>query len=148
VPLKTNKKMNFAASLDHSFHGISTLPSDNIKSIVNHSFEKTYLEDRTKRDQDVLLKMLLKNQKVRSQDTKAALMRNQAIKEKMEGLNKKDSKFKLKQFEDVKATGYISETTKDVKKAYKESVKKSNIETDSVLKIAELNKAKETITQK
>jgi len=49
MPLyKTNKKMKFMDLTDKNYHGITSLPSDNIKSIVNHNFEKDYLEEKTK----------------------------------------------------------------------------------------------------
>lgn len=135
---KTNKKMYFLGGMDKSFHGIATLPSDNIKNIVNHGFEKDYLETKEKRDQDKLIKILMKEENVRGQETKASIMRNQAIKDKIEKGSSKPNAFKLKQFDEAKPTTYISETTKDIRKRYKDSMKKSNIETDSVLKIAEL----------
>lgn len=140
---KTNKKMHFIAGMDKSYHGISTLPSDNIKNIVNHGFAKDFLEERTKKEQDLLLKLLLKEENTRGLETKASIMRNQAIKDKIENFTKKQAPFKLKQYDEVKPSDYISDTTKEIRKKYKENVsKKSNIETDSVLKIADLtNKA-------
>ena len=142
MPLyKTNKKMAFMNVSDKSYHGVNTLPSDNIKSIVNHSFEKDYLLDKTKKEQDLLLKLLLKEENVRGEETKASKLRNQAIKDKIEGQDKQQARFRLKQFDNVKASNYISEITKNMKSTWQESVKKSNIETDSVLKIADLNKS-------
>lgn len=136
--------MNFSTSADGTFHGIATLPSDNIKNIVNHDFEKDYISNKNKKDQDQLIKLLMKEENVRSQETKASIMRNQAIQDKMVKLQQKDMPFKLKQFDEVKPSSYISDTTKEIRKKYKDSMKKSNIETDSVLKIAELtSQAKE-----
>jgi len=135
---KTNKKMQFMASQDGSLHGIATLPSDNIKNIVNHGYEKQYLEHRTKKDQDQLLKILIKEENCRGQDTKASVMRNQAIKDKIEHSHQQPNNFKLKQFDEVKPSCYISDTTKDIKKKHRDSCKKSNIETESVLKIADM----------
>jgi hypothetical protein len=141
MPLyKTNKKMKFMDITANNYHGVTSLPSDNIKNIVNHNFEKDYLEEKTKREQDILLKVLLKEENVRSEETKASKLRNQAIKDKMDNIGKQEAKFKLKQYDNVKASNYISETTKNIKNAAQESVKKSNIETESVLKIADLNK--------
>lgn len=37
---KTNKRMKFTSLNDPSYHGIVTAPSDDIRNIVNHSFEK------------------------------------------------------------------------------------------------------------
>jgi hypothetical protein len=136
---KTHKKMNIVPTDDKSTHGITTLPSDNIRDIVNHDYEKTFLEIKTKRDQDQLMKLLMKEDNTRTMDTKASIMRNQAIKQKLDKAAEKQTPFRLKQFDEVKSSGYVTDATKDIRKKYKDSLKKeSNIETDSVLRIAEL----------
>jgi hypothetical protein len=92
---KTSKKMQFMAD-GESQHGIPTMPSDDIRQIVNHGYEKQYLETKTKFEQNQLLKLLMKEENPRSQDTKASIMRNQAIKDKIEKSSLKVSPFKLK----------------------------------------------------
>jgi hypothetical protein len=87
--------MQFMAD-GESQHGIPTMPSDDIRQIVNHGYEKQYLETKTKFEQNQLLKLLMKEENPRSQDTKASIMRNQAIKDKIEKSSLKVSPFKLK----------------------------------------------------
>lgn len=138
---KTDKKMTFMNNSDRTYHGVATMTSDNIKNIVNHDYEKEFLERKTKKEENQIMRLLLKGENMRTMDTKASIMRNQAIKDKLDKVNQNENSFRLKQFDDVQPSAYISNTTKDIKKRYKESGSKSNkskIETDSVLKIAEL----------
>lgn len=135
--VKTTKRMVFGDLKD--YHGLPTLPSDNMSKIVNHQFEKDYILNRTKRERDHLIKVLLKEENVRGQDTKASIMRNKAIKSRLDAVDAKPDRFILKQFEDIKPSNYISETTKDLKKSTPAKSKKSNFDTASVLRIAELN---------
>ena len=136
---KTSKRMKFADINDDSYHGIATLPSDNIRNIVRHDFEKSYLNERIKRKQELLAKIQNKKENIRSQETKASIMRNQAIKERIDNKDKEQSRFKLKLTDESKPASVLSETTKEIRRNYKEQLK-SNIETESVLKIAEMNK--------
>ena len=137
-PFKSKKRMIFGENKD--LHGIPTLPSDNIGKIVNHGYEKDYILSKTKKDRDQLIRLLLKNENVRSQETKASVMRNNAIKTKLEVNNANCQAFRLKQFDEVKPSAYISETTKDLKKTSPARSKQSNIEKASVLRIAEMTK--------
>lgn len=105
------------------------------------------MKKRLNKEQDLLLKVLLKEENIRSEETKASKLRSQAIKDKMENIGKQQQKFKLKQFDNVKASNYISEITKNMKSTIQESVKKSNIETESVLRIADLNNLNPIATQ-
>ena len=124
---KTSKRMKFTDISDNSYHGIATYPSDNIRNIVSHDFEKSYLNERTQREQDLLVKFQNKKDNIRSQDTKASIMRNQAIKERISNIDKDQSRFKLKLIDDFKPASALSETTKEVRRNYKDQFK-SNIE--------------------
>lgn len=135
----TNKRTYFDVWEDKNLHGIYRIPSDNIKSIINHDFEKEFIKRRAKRDDDQITKLLLKEENLRGMDTKTSVMRSKAIKEKLERQNlKRWDRFRLKYFDEVKPSNYISETTKNIKKKVSTSSKRSNFDTESVLKIAKL----------
>lgn len=113
---KTNKRMKFTNLNDSSYHGIVTAPSEDIRNIVNHSFEKTYLKEREQREQDLLAKIQIKKENIRSQETKASLMRSQAIKDKIDGMDKDNTLTKLKQPSSSKPSSIASENTKEIRK--------------------------------
>jgi len=108
--------MCITISGDKSFHGIKTIPSDNIKNIINHDYEREFIERRAKRDEDQITRLLLREENLRGMETKASIVRDKAIKEKIERQNKSNrNNFRLRQFDNVKASEYISNTTKEFK---------------------------------
>jgi len=130
---KTQKKMNCATG-DKNYYGV-----ENIKGIVNHEFEKEFIEAKAKKEEDQIISLIMKEQNLRGMETKASIMRNKAIKDKiLMHESKEKSPFRLKQFDEVLPSNYISQTTKGVKKRYNLSSKRSHIETESVLKVASL----------
>lgn len=153
---KFQKKQNLEDYKDNSFHNLVPFSKpqrrqnsetgeknyygvENIKSIVNHDYEKDFLESKAKKEENQIITLLMREQNLRGMDTKASVLRNKAIMDKIRKTEMHEkSPFRLKQFEEAQPSSYISTTTKEVRKRYATSTKRSNIEKDSVLKVANL----------
>lgn len=98
-------------------YGLKTETSDNIKGVMSYEFYRE-LETRQKKKHENYIE--LKNTSLsRTNDTKASLMRNEAIKKRLNesSVSSRQNQYlyKLKQFINVPSTDYI----RNIKRRYK-----------------------------
>lgn len=94
-----------------------------------------------------LQKSRLNKENIRSQETKASIMRNLAIKDKIDNVDKDQTQIKLKQVSSSKPGSINLDNVLEVRKNYKDQLQ-SKMETQSVLRIAEMNNQSATFPLK